>query len=411
MLRLLPNQPRIEQAKKPPDVPPIERRTTGRVRRVERKQPAPLPVQTIHLSELGADLLLPKAGETADQTLALYRDRLDASGVFDPGSLASLKTEPSAPFDPDQPVVGIILSEPPAFFGDRGVRELTEAMQELGMRVVLIPPCADLLMPHDPAGRRNGIRSMLRTLDGLIGPGGDDVDPAIYGERNQHAEDTNVRRDRFEADLALAAKHEDLFMFGICRSHQLWNAADGGSLVQDLQAEGLVSLPLRQRKTAIPFDQPFVLRDDRGDVVFENRIALDPKSRMAEVTKRASFVTNANHHQAVDRSGVDLEIVGSLAGHSIIEATERWNTFTVQWHPEAMWSDPVQRRLLGTVGRRAALFRAVKRVQGQVTPEAVERWYQKRFGLLDESDARWLRRELIPHRFGRFLATASVDGR
>jgi putative glutamine amidotransferase len=422
MVRPLTSSNRAERPVQIPIVPPA-REPEQAVRTLKtaavRRRPSPLSLHTLEVRALGADLLLPAAGDDPEATFALYQDRV--RGVFSPREervLAAVTTSPSPPFDPDQPVVGVILSEPGAFHGDRHVREIVDEMHELGCRVVLIPPCADLLMPSDPAGRANGILSMVRRLDGLVGPGGDDIDPSLYGEKNQHTDATNVRRDRFEADLALAAKSEDLFMFGICRSHQLWNAADDGSLIQDVEKEGYASRSLRQKATPIPFDQPFVVRDDEGKIAYEYRVHLDPNSRMSEVTRQTELVTNANHHQAVDRPGSDLDIVGHLrdarTGREMVEATERWNTFTVQWHPEAMWSDPIQRRLLGTVARRAALFRAAKRLsegKTRVTKETIEAWYQSRFGVMDRSDSRWLRRDLIPHWYGKLAATGSVDGR
>jgi gamma-glutamyl-gamma-aminobutyrate hydrolase PuuD len=228
----------------------------------------------------------------------------------------------------------------------------------------------------------------------------------------------NPRVDRFQADFWLAAKDENLFMFGLCRTHQLFNAADGGSIVQDVMAEGLASRPYRQRKTEVPFDQPFILRDESGHVTFEYRVQLDPDSRMTEVARATSFATNANHHQLVDRPGDGMTAVGWMhdrgTHRDLTVATERWNAFTVQWHPEAMQSDPIQQRLLGTAGRRAKLFLAAKRLaedEKRVTSESIEAWYRSRFGVLDRSDSRWIRRDLIPHWYGKFAATGTVNGR
>ncbi len=385
-------------------------------------RPSDPPVQSVRIAGLGADLLLHGSFEA-------YLERLEASGIFPAEAIEGLRgiaLEKSPEPDPDQPVVGIVLSGPPVFHGEDGVDQLCAEMRELGCRVVLIPPCADLLMPEDPAGRVRGMRALLSSLDGLIGPGGEDIDPAIYHQPNTHSRSPNLRRDRFEADLTLLAKSEDLFMFGICRSHQLWNAADDGELVQDLQAAKLTRMTRRQKELGIPRDQPLVIRDPSGRIIFENRVHLDPRSRMADVTRQTDFLTNAFRHQGVAKAGNDFDVVGYSedpeTGCRLIEATESWKAFTVQWHPEAMWHDPLQRRLLGSVARRAALFRAVRRLSesgGPITGEALCSWVEKRSFTLDPGDRRWVQKDLVPHLFGKavpgwrraFRATETVASR
>jgi putative glutamine amidotransferase len=416
--RLLEQVPRIA-------LPPLVAKAFQNVvpiRRTERAQssPSPLPLHTIQFSELGADILLPAVGATPEESFATYRQRLRTSEIFRAkysNLVDAVKTAPSAPFTREQPVVGIILNDPIVFEPTKDIRDLTREMQELGCRVVLIPPCADLIMPNDPIGRANGIRSMLQRLDGLVGPGGPDVDPSIYARPNRYARDSNVRRDRFEADLVVLAKNESLFMFGICRSHQLWSAADGGDLVQDVQAEGLASMPRNQEVYHLPGDQPLIVRDDAGNVLFEHVVNLDPSSRMAEVTRKTSFLANEFHHQAVKKPGVDLEVVGSshdpITGRDMIEATERWNGFTVQWHPESMWGDPLQQRLLGTVARRAMLFRAAKNLQEddqRLTAGGILERGNAQLGWVDPSDATWVRRDLIPHLCGKSSGLRATQG-
>ena len=72
--------------------------------------------------------------------------------------------------------------------------------------------------------------------------------------------------------LTNIAIRRPLFMLGICRSHQLWNVAAGGSLIQDLVAEGHCGLGRNQRAFGIDPDRPFVLRGRHGKLLFEKDI-------------------------------------------------------------------------------------------------------------------------------------------
>src|SRR5262245_50572328 len=96
-----------------PALPTVESRpllpqvATARSERV-RPKVAPLPLTTVHLDFLDADLLLPCSFDR-------YLDLLSTSGIFAPRRvqrLQSLQRSESPPFSPDQPVVGIILNDP-----------------------------------------------------------------------------------------------------------------------------------------------------------------------------------------------------------------------------------------------------------------------------------------------------------
>lgn len=298
------------------------------------------------------------------------------------------------------PEVGIVLSHPRKLVPgeDEEAERLANDLLRMGCHPVFIPPCADLVVADDAEARSKAIRAMAAALDGLLGPGGDDVDPAIYDEPMEGAEGTNYRRDRFEADFALEALSSHLFAFGICRSHQLWNAASGGSLVQDVQAEGFSGASQRQGDYGIPGDQPFVVRGDDGAVLFENRVELAPGSEIAEATDEApSLLTNSYHHQAVDEPGKGFVVVGTVydprTGRRTIEATERWNAITTQFHPEVMQNDPAQKELFETLGRRARIFRLVK-VYPSSPEELTRKMGEFPADLFDDSDFDWVLDEL-----------------
>ena len=74
-------------------------------------------------------------------------------------------------------------------------------------------------------------------IDGLLLPGGGDIDPEIYGEvRHPNTQYVNEERnDEFEISLFREAIEKDIPVFGICRGIQIMNVAMGGSLYQNIK--------------------------------------------------------------------------------------------------------------------------------------------------------------------------------
>lgn len=70
--------------------------------------------------------------------------------------------------------------------------------------------------------------------DLVVFPGGEDVNPGMYGQRNTYSY-FNERRDDFESDVFQHALNANIKMFGVCRGHQFIHVKHGGSLYQDLK--------------------------------------------------------------------------------------------------------------------------------------------------------------------------------
>lgn len=153
--------------------------------------------------------------------------------------------------------------------------------------------------------------------DGLLLPGGADVNPSRYGRDRitQETIDDDLDEVQFETlDRFLAAGRP---VFGICRGHQLLNVAFGGTLIQHLPgAEKHVRLP--------------------GDV--DNaHMALIKKGSWLEGIYGAECAVNSSHHQGVELCGKGLKAV-MYSEDGVIEALEHDSlpVWSVQWHPERM---------------------------------------------------------------------------
>jgi putative glutamine amidotransferase len=74
------------------------------------------------------------------------------------------------------------------------------------------------------------------TCDGLLLPGGGDMDPAFYGqERIPACGEPNLLRDAAEPKLLRAFLAADMPVLGICRGIQVMNVVLGGTLYQDIK--------------------------------------------------------------------------------------------------------------------------------------------------------------------------------
>ena len=151
--------------------------------------------------------------------------------------------------------------------------------------------------------------------DGLILCGGNDIDPAYYGEGMDGAVNIDAARDK--ADFALF----DVFMkagkpiLGICRGCQLLNVAFGGSLCQHLPNAD-------QHTSGTSDDLVHLVRAERESVFFG--------------LYGEQFSVNSWHHQAAKVLGKGLRL--AMTADGVIEGFEHETlpVFGVQWHPERM---------------------------------------------------------------------------
>lgn len=82
------------------------------------------------------------------------------------------------------------------------------------------------------------IESLLDRLDGFLLTGGQDVDPAIYGQKKLSlCGEVCAERDALERLVIQGAESRDKPLLGICRGIQILNATLGGTLYQDLPTE------------------------------------------------------------------------------------------------------------------------------------------------------------------------------
>lgn len=168
----------------------------------------------------------------------------------------------------------------------------------------------------------------LKALDGVVLPGGGDLDPRLYGERQgTHCYDVNLAQDALDLAVARGSIEAGLPLLGICRGHQLLNVLYGGTLVQDMAAG-----PVTHHQPASG-EGPWAWHD--VDIIPGSKVGL--LYGAAGAPEGLTVKIASGHHQAVARVADGL-MVTAVAGDGTVEALEdpaRW-VASVQWHPEVL---------------------------------------------------------------------------
>lgn len=159
--------------------------------------------------------------------------------------------------------------------------------------------------------------------DGLLLPGGADVDPHLYGmEPLEGCGKPNALRDAAEPPMLRRMLEEKKPVLGICRGMQMINVCFGGDLIQDIS------------KIQTYRHSRFLSRT-KG----EHEVVLPPDTRLYGILGNAdTALVNSLHHQAVNRLGKGLTIT-ALSRDGFVEAMETTDDsfcLAVQWHPEHM---------------------------------------------------------------------------
>jgi putative glutamine amidotransferase len=150
----------------------------------------------------------------------------------------------------------------------------------------------------------------LRGIDGVLMPGGADINPTAYGQEisSEHVYDVDDTADEADISMVRYALSAGIPVLAICRGLQITNVALGGTLVQHMGA------PHQHHVAPVTIDK-YV--DELG---------------LSSATVEASCY----HHQMIDQVAPGLEVIGrSTEGY--VEAVKMdapaW-AFGVQWHPE-----------------------------------------------------------------------------
>ena len=191
------------------------------------------------------------------------------------------------------------------------------------MKTIAIPGYADRVPNYIAALEAEGLRPLV-TLDpvraaaceGLLLPGGGDMDPARFGQPDRGSRDIDPALDQAQLAVLDRFVRAGKPVLGICRGHQVLNVYFGGSLIQDLPTAA-------DHMAHDHVDSVHPVENAPGGLLWR--------------FYGPSMHANSSHHQGLDTVGDGLRVT-ARAPDGVAEAIEheRLPILGVQFHPERM---------------------------------------------------------------------------
>lgn len=170
------------------------------------------------------------------------------------------------------------------------------------------------------------LRAAYDVCDGVLIPGGVDVDPACFGEApHPRLGRIDPARDRVELAITHWAVEEQKPLLGLCRGLQVINVALGGTLYQDIASQCADAI----RHDYFPthgFAREHIAHD----------VTLATGSRLRDLVAADRIPVNSMHHQGI-RDLAPALVASGTAPDGLVEAVEMPDErflMGVQWHPE-----------------------------------------------------------------------------
>lgn len=193
-------------------------------------------------------------------------------------------------------------------------RAYFDALERAGATVVPIPVVRDV----------ERIRFHYELLEGLVLPGGADVEPLRYGAVARADCNLTLMPELDEVELRLVqwALADGIPVLAICRGIQVLNVACGGTLWQDVNVEGATR----------------ELHDREPRDLLVHRLDIQPGSLLARTLGMTEVQVNSLHHQAIRDLGSPLRAVARSSDGLIegVELSGRRFVLGIQCHPEEL---------------------------------------------------------------------------
>jgi putative glutamine amidotransferase len=214
-----------------------------------------------------------------------------------------------------RPIIGITIDQHDDADKYESPFSYAKAIELAGGLPLLIPYQTDLSL----------IPQYVDLFDGLLFSGGNDLDPALYGQSwHAKAQPVDPARQKFELALLAEVERRRTPVLGVCMGSQIMNVYRGGSMQQFIPD---VSTAIEHRKV--------------GESLTRHSVRLDTNSQIGKAIGKSEISVNTYHKQSADRIGRGLRVIAT-APDGVIEGFED-PTFplfaAVQWHPERLTNE------------------------------------------------------------------------
>jgi putative glutamine amidotransferase len=199
----------------------------------------------------------------------------------------------------------------------------------------------------------NDLQKTAKECDGLLLPGGVDIEPTFYGENNFGSENCDLERDDFERKILHTFLAENKKVFGICRGYQLivreflhvfheecvgmsfWQHINGHSLAQTRNIKRNVTT----HNVTINTQQLYGIKQDKKlSTIFVNSmhhqaLLVDGPHNLSKVINKDNYikcigVTDFSSPTSKEENWLIAEAVEIKLEGSLMRG--------VQWHPEEL---------------------------------------------------------------------------
>src|SRR5690349_2873054 len=180
-------------------------------------------------------------------------------------------------------------------YGERALPQYARAVELGGGEPVTIP------LDKTPSE----VMKLIERCDAVLLPGSNaDVDPAKYdAPRHPKTDAADPKRDTVDELLLQDAYNMRKPVLGICYGLQILNVYQSGNLLQHVESA--------------------VNHEAGRSVPVAHDVAIEPRSKLAEIVGQETIPANSSHHQAAgDLIGDGLRVVARCPDDNVIEALE-----------------------------------------------------------------------------------------
>lgn len=201
---------------------------------------------------------------------------------------------------------------------DQNVKNYTSAITAAGMEPIVISVQSEQVHQNYQQEYMDYSEFRVEAYDGLLIPGGVDINPARYGQENHGSMMIMDALDELQFAMLDDFVKNGKPVLGICRGHQVINVYFGGTMIQHLP-------------TAFRHSHESNEPDKVHRCIAEEGCWL-------QQLYGTEFPHNSSHHQAVNQPGQGLVIDGHCLEDGTVEAMHHSELpiYSVQWHPERM---------------------------------------------------------------------------